>query len=133
MHITSLTLLPLLATSTLSAPSLPKGKKVQWMGHSFHFFLPEPVASLAKEAGIVGHETVGIDRIGASLPCQHWNRGGTGANDTNAVKDVLKAGKADVLTLSTREPAPDECIPKFAELGVRIPTIRTASGRGRKK
>lgn len=126
MHFPSLALLPLLVAPGLAAPSAPKGKKVQWMGHSFHWFLPEPVAALAKEAGIVGHVTVGVDRIGASLPCQHWNRGGTGENDTNAVKDALKAGKADVLTLATREPAPDDCIPKFAQLGVSL-VSRTSS------
>jgi hypothetical protein len=118
MHFTTVSVTALLATTSVIAtpmPSAPKGKKVQWMGHSFHWFLPQPVADLAKEAGIQGHETVGVDRIGASLPCQHWNKGG--ANGTNAVKDVLKAGKADVLTISTREPAPDECIPKFADLG----------------
>jgi hypothetical protein len=118
MHITTLTFVSLLVATSAAAPTAPKGKKVQWMGHSFHFFLPEPVAKLAAEAGIEGHVTVGIDRIGASLPCQHWNKGGE--NGTNAVKDVLKAGKADVLTLSTREPAPDQCIPKFANLAVRI-------------
>jgi hypothetical protein len=30
----------------------PKGLKIQWMGHSFHQFLPTPVGNLAKEAGI---------------------------------------------------------------------------------
>jgi hypothetical protein len=40
--------------------------------------------------------------------------------ETNAVKEALKAGKADVLTLATREPAPDECIPKFVNLGVSV-------------
>jgi hypothetical protein len=92
----------------------PKGKNIQWVGHSFHWFLPKPVSQLAAEAGIQGHADVGIDRIGASLPCQHWNKGG----ETNAVKEALKAGKADVLTLATRELAPDECIPKFVKLGV---------------
>jgi hypothetical protein len=116
MHASVLSLITLLAATGVATSAVPKGKKVQWMGHSFHFFLPEPVAKLAAEAGIEGHVTVGIDRIGASLPCQHWNKGGE--NGTNAVKDVLKAGKADVLTLSTREPAPDQCIPKFANLGV---------------
>jgi hypothetical protein len=122
MHAGVLSLLAVLAATSTATSSAPKGKKVQWMGHSFHFFLPEPVAKLAAEAGIEGHVTVGVDRIGASLPCQHWNKGG-GENGTNAVKDVLKAGKADVLTLSTREPAPDECIPKFANLGVRKLTV----------
>jgi hypothetical protein len=92
------------------------------VGHSFHFFLPPLVAQLAKEAGIQGHEDVGIDRIGASRPCQHWEKGG----ETNAVKEALKAGKADILTLATREEAPDPCIPKFVALAVRIesPTRR---------
>jgi hypothetical protein len=89
----------------------PKGKKIQWVGHSFHVFLPSPVASLAREAGIKGHENLGVDFLPASLPCQHWNKGG-------AWKDVIQAGTADVLTISTREDAPDACVPKFAKLAV---------------
>jgi hypothetical protein len=54
--------------------------------------------------------------IGASTPCQHWNKGGKGPSDTNTVKDVLKAGKADVLTLATQQATPEECITKFANL-----------------
>jgi hypothetical protein len=121
MHLSTTTLLGLLVAVGTALPSEhwpkvapPKGKKIQWVGHSFHWFLPKPVSQLATEAGIKGHEDVGIDRIGASLPCQHWNKGG----ETNAVKEALKAGKADILTLATREPAPDECIPKFVNLGV---------------
>ena len=121
MFLCTATLLGLLVAVGTALPSEhwpkvapPKGKKIQWVGHSFHWFLPKPVSELATEAGIKGHEDVGIDRIGASLPCQHWNKGG----ETNAVKEALKAGKADVLTLATREPAPDECIPKFVKLGV---------------
>src|ERR1700761_5863457 len=88
------------AVSSMKAPIMnvaaPKGKSVQWVGHSFHVFLPAPVAQLAKEAGIVGHQNLGVDRIGGSEPCQHWNKGG----DTNAVKETLKAGAADVLTIA---------------------------------
>jgi len=87
----------------------PNGKKIQWVGHSFHVFLPSPVASLAKEAGIKGHENLGTDFLPASVPCQHWNKGG-------AWKDVIQAGKADVLTIATREDAPDPCVPKFVKL-----------------
>src|ERR1700753_1797097 len=90
----------------------PKGYKVQWVGHSFHVYLPGPVASLAQEAGIRGHTSLGNEFLPASYPCQHWNQNPTG------VKAKLQAGKADVLTLSTRELAPDECIGKFAELAV---------------
>jgi hypothetical protein len=89
----------------------PNGKKVEWVGHSFHVFLPGPVAQLAKEAGVVGHQNLGVDFIPASVPCQHWNKGGE-------VRNVLTAGKADVLTLSTREDVPDACIPKFVQLAV---------------
>src|ERR1700684_3410529 len=66
----------------------PKGLRISWVGHSFHVYLPSPVARLAIEAGIKGHRTLGIDFIGASMPCQHWNRGG-GDNGTNAVKNIL--------------------------------------------
>jgi hypothetical protein len=96
--------------------SPPKGKAVQWVGHSFHWFLPQPVLQLAQEAGIKGHVNLGVDRIGASTPCQHWNKGGD--DGTNAVKNILKAGKADVLTLATQQAIPEQCIPKFANLGV---------------
>jgi hypothetical protein len=121
MHSVKTGLFALFATTAVAAPepirnraAAPAGKNVQWVGHSFHWFLPEPVAKLAAEAGIKGHKNINVDRIGASLPCQHWNKGGT----TNTVKENLKAGKADVLTLATREPAPDECIPKFVKLAV---------------
>jgi hypothetical protein len=121
MHSVKTSLFALFVATVVAAPEpigkrapVPQGKKVQWVGHSFHWFLPEPVAKLAAEAGIQGHQTINVDRIGASLPCQHWNKGGT----TNTVKENLKAGKADVLTLATREPAPDECIPKFVRLAV---------------
>ena len=119
MHFASSTVFALLfslisATSAPISAAAPKGKKIQWVGHSFHWFLPEPVAQLAKEAGIEGHKNLGVDRIGGSEPCQHWNKGG----DTNAVKETLKAGAAYVLTIATREKAPDPCIPKFVELAV---------------
>jgi hypothetical protein len=100
--------------STQAKGPTPKGKAVQWVGNSFHWFLAAPVAKLAKEAGIQGHRDVGNDRIGGSEPCQHWNKGG----NTNTVKDNLNAGKADILTLTMREKVPDECVPKFIELAV---------------
>jgi hypothetical protein len=120
MLLATSTLLALLVVISEASPiqdtqvqAAPKGKKVLWMGHSFHMFLPSPVASLAKEAGIQGHETAGSDMIPGSYPCQHWNK-------NSNVKPILTAGKADVLTISTREVAPDECIPKFADLAVSL-------------
>jgi len=114
---TTLAVLALAALTTAQSP--PKGKAIQWVGHSFHVFLPQPVLKLAQEAGIKGHVNLGFDMIGASTPCQHWNKGGKNPTDTNTVKDVLKAGKADVLTLATQQAAPEECITKFANLAVR--------------
>jgi hypothetical protein len=103
------------STSPLeSHQAKPKGLKVQWMGHSFHAFLPSPVASLAKEAGIQGHVSLGMDMIPGSYPCQHWNK------NPNTVKQVLAAGTADVLTIASRETAPDDCIPKWADLAISI-------------
>jgi len=93
----------------------PKGLKISWVGHSFHVYLPKPVSQLATEAGIVGHVSLNTDMIGASQPCQHWTKGG-GENGTNTVKDILKAAKADVMTMSLQQPNPDPCVPKFARL-----------------
>jgi hypothetical protein len=100
--------------------SKKKGLAISWVGHSFHVYLPSPVAKLASEAGIKGHKNLGVDFIGASQPCQHWTKGG-GENGTNAVKNILKAAKADVQTLSTQQPNPDPCVPKFARLAVCAP------------
>ena len=100
-----------------SEKAAPKGYRVQYVGHSFHMFVPTVMASLAKEAGISGHKSLGLDFLPASYPCQHWNK------NPNTVKNVLNAGKADVLTLATRELAPDECISKFAQLAVSDSTL----------
>jgi len=99
------------APITHSNVALPKGKRVQWIGHSFHVFLPTPVAKLAKEAGI-SHQNLGFDMIPASVPCQHWNKGGSW-------KRTVQEGKADVMTLATREEVPDPCIPKFVQLAAK--------------
>jgi hypothetical protein len=116
MH--SLALFTVLLAGSTSATTLapPAGKKVQWVGHSFHIPLVQPVAQLAKEAGIQDHTTVNAEFMGASIPCQHWNR--DNGKGTNTVKENLKAGKVDYLTLASREPMPDACIPLFADLAV---------------
>jgi len=95
----------------------PKGYKIQFVGHSFHVFLPAPLASLAKEAKISGHETLNFDMIGASYPEQHWSKMQSGKG---VVKQNLQ-GKATMLTLSTRELAPDPAIAKFADFAVCDP------------
>jgi hypothetical protein len=102
------------ASPIMVSTAAPKGYKIQFVGHSFHMFLPGPLASLAKEANIPGHETLNFDMLPASYPEQHWSKmqGGQGV-----VKQNLQ-GKADLLTLSTRELAPDPAIAKFADFAV---------------
>jgi hypothetical protein len=92
----------------------PKGYKIQFVGHSFHMFLPTPLASLAKEAKIPGHQTLNFDMLPASYPEQHWAKMQSGKG---VVKQNLQ-GKADMLTLSTRELAPDPGVAKFADFAV---------------
>jgi hypothetical protein len=107
----------------------PKGLKVQWVGHSFHAFLPKPVAKLAAEANIKGHVNLGMDMLGGSTPCEHWNRAfpedkvtsgwrGGGMGKTPGGKDlrrVIDDGVADVLTLATQVTMPEPCIAKFVQ------------------
>lgn len=124
-------ILTVLFTLSAAVPALgaaPKGLKIQWVGHSFHMFLPSPVAKLAKEAGIKGHIDVGKDMIGGSSPCEHWNRaypeakqvGGFvegGMGKTPGGKDLrrtIDAGIPDVVTLATQQTMPEPCIGKFA-------------------
>ena len=99
----SLLLSTLLAAGSASASiaTAPAGKKIAWVGHSFHVPLIQPVAKLAAEAGIKDHTAVISEFIGASIPCQHWNR--DNGKGSNAVKDILKAGKADIGILEERE------------------------------
>jgi hypothetical protein len=92
----------------------PKGYKIQFVGHSFHMFLPSPLALLAKEAKVSGHETLNFDMLPASYPEWHWSKMESGMG---VVKQNLQ-GKADLLTLSTRELAPDPAIAKFADFAV---------------
>ncbi|KAF2421098.1 hypothetical protein EJ08DRAFT_727737 [Tothia fuscella] len=89
----------------------PKGYKIQFVGHSFHVFLPTPLANLAKEAKIEGHETLNFDMLPASYPEQHWAKMQRGQG---VVKQNLQ-GTAELLTLSTREVAPDPAIAQFAD------------------
>jgi hypothetical protein len=130
-------ILTVLFTLSAAIPALaaaPKGLKIQWVGHSFHMFLPSPVAKLAKEAGIKGHTDVGKDMIGGSSPCEHWNRvypeakqvggfvgGGMGKSPGGKdLRRTLDAGIPDVVTLATQQSMPEPCIGKFAMKFVRV-------------
>jgi hypothetical protein len=129
-----LTVLFALSAAIPALGAAPKGLKIQWVGHSFHMFLPSPVAKLAKEAGITGHTDVGKDMLGGSSPCEHWNRaypeakqvggfvgGGMGKSAGGQdLRRTIDAGIPDVVTLATQQTMPEPCIGKFAMKFVRI-------------
>ncbi len=102
-------------------PAPPKGERVFVCGHSFHAFIADPLAQLAKAGGIQGHELAGQQYLGGSRVQQHWDL----ADDKNALKKALKTGKVDVLTLSPHVKLPDEGIDKFTELALENnPNVR---------
>lgn len=93
-------------------PPITVGQRVATCGHSFHVFTYRQVAEIATSAGLK-HELAGISSIGGSTVIKHW----AVPEDKSAVKQVLKAGKADVLTLSPIW-LPDEAIEQFVKLGI---------------
>ena len=111
----------LLATLCLTAlitraddlqPPITVGQRVATCGHSFHVFTYRQVAEMAMAAGLK-HELAGLSSIGGSTVEKHW----AVTEEKSAVKQVLKAGKADVLTLSPIW-LPDEAIEQFVKLGL---------------
>ncbi len=111
-------LLATLCLTTLSAraadlqPPITVGQRVATCGHSFHVFTYRQVAEIATSAGLK-HELAGLSSIGGSTVIKHW----VVPEEKSAVKQVLKAGKADVLTLSPIW-LPDEAIEQFVKLGI---------------
>lgn len=104
----------LLATLVVAGESAPitSGQRVFTCGHSLHAFWINPILDeLARAAGIAGHQTVGVSKIGASQVIQHWEV----PDDRNQAKQALRAGLVDVLTLSPMH-RPDAGIGLFAEL-----------------
>jgi hypothetical protein len=97
------------------AESIAKGQRVYTCGHSFHVWVPGIVSDLAKKAEIKDHVQLGLSSIGGSKVIQHWDK----ADDRNSitVKDVLKTGKVDVLTLSPIF-FPDAGIENFTKLAL---------------
>ena len=92
---------------------ITQGQKMATCGHSFHYFMPAILKELAKAGEINGHEQVGESYIGGSRIIQHWDV----PADKNKVKDLLKAGKVDVLTLAPIH-LPDEGIENFVKLAM---------------
>ena len=115
-HTARLAALSFIARGSFAAdrPSVP-GLRVFVMGHSFHMFISQPLASLAAAAGILGHHLVGRQSIGGSRVIQHWNL----PDEKNMAKAALREGKVDVLTMSPNWVVPDEGIERFVELGLK--------------
>ncbi len=101
--------------------SVTPGQRVFVTAHSFHIFVAPRLESLAKAAGIEGHELVGAQMIGGSKVIQHWNL----PDEKNQAKTALRDGKVDVLTMSPHVYLPDEGIDNFVALGLEHnPKIR---------
>ncbi|HQR07970.1 MAG TPA: hypothetical protein PLN21_14175 [Gemmatales bacterium] len=91
----------------------PKGLRIFFASHSGMWFVPDPLGELAEAARIKGHQTVGLQKIGASRTLQHWNL----AEDKNQARKALKAGEVDVFVMSPIQ-FPDEGVENFVKLGL---------------
>ncbi len=93
-------------------PPITTGQRVATCGHSFHIFTYRQVAEMALAAGLK-HKLAGISSIGGSTLQKHWDV----PEEKSEAKKALKAGAADVLTLSPIW-LPDEAIEQFVKLGI---------------
>ncbi len=109
---TGLCLVSLIARSDDLLPPITTGLRVATCGHSFHVFTYRQVEQIAKSAGL-DHQLVGLSSIGGSTIQKHWDV----PEEKSAVKQMLKTGKVDVLTLSPIW-LPDDAIESFVKLGV---------------
>jgi len=106
-----------------AAPPIDDGQHYYMATHSFNVFIGPssrtgdvgPLAKLAAEAELEGHENLGIQMIGGSTPMQHWNQG-DGDDSQNLAKVALRAGGVDVFTMSPNAIMPEEGIDHFADL-----------------
>lgn len=104
---------PLITRADDQLPPVTAGQRVATCGHSFHVFTYHQVEQIAQAAGLQ-HQVVGLSSIGGSTVQKHWDV----PEEKSAVKQVLKAGGADVLTLSPIW-LPDDAIENFVKLGVQ--------------
>ncbi|HSH96080.1 MAG TPA: hypothetical protein VK968_18180 [Roseimicrobium sp.] len=91
------------------------GDRVFVCGHSFHFFIGQPLEALAHEAGHAGHKTAGTLVLGSSRVIDIWNL----PDAKNTAKAALQTGGVDVLTLSPHKVLPDPGIDLYADLAVK--------------
>src|SRR5882672_10854341 len=92
----SLLLVMATPTTTPAAPPITKGQRIFYTGHSFHVFIPPILQNIAKDAGIVGQENLGLSSMGGSRVIDHWSVPET----NNQAKAALRTGRVDVLTLA---------------------------------
>jgi len=112
--------LVLLGASQAAADDAKAGQRVLSAGHSFHVFMPGILRDVCQGAGLKDHVQVDLQSIGGSRVIQHWNL----PDEKNKVKNALKTGKVDVLTLSPIY-LPDEGIENFVKLALeQNPNIR---------
>ncbi len=104
-------MIPALLVADNHSP-ITTGQRVATCGHSFHVFTYKQVEQIAVSAGFK-HQLVGLSSIGGSTVQKHWDV----PEEKSAVKQVLKAGGADALTLSPIW-LPDEAIEQFVKLGI---------------
>ncbi|HET9949638.1 MAG TPA: hypothetical protein VFQ22_11995 [Longimicrobiales bacterium] len=113
---------PAPALAQIVARPIVEGQKSVMATHSFNVFIgpnlrtgePGPLAALAAEAELEGHEALAVQMIGGSTPMQHWNEG-DGDDTKNRAKVALRAGGVDVLTMSPNAIMPEEGIDLFAD------------------
>jgi hypothetical protein len=106
-----------------AAPPITQGQKYYMATHSFNVFIGPnrrtgdigPLAKLAQEAQLEGHENLGIQMIGGSTPMQHWDQG-DGDDSQNLAKVALHEGGVDVFTMSPNATIPEEGIDLFGDL-----------------
>ena len=107
------------AAPKLAAP-ITKGQRMAFASHSFHVFVPDILKEMVEAAGIKGHVRVAQSSIGGSKVVQHWDV----PDKDNRVKDALRTGKVDVLSVSPVH-LPDDGIEKFTALALKYnPDIR---------
>jgi len=108
-------------TAPQATAAVEKGQRLFMTGHSFHMFMRSSLPELVESAGIKGQELIGTQFIGGSRVIQIWNV----ADEKNAAKAALKAGKVDVLTTSPHALIPDPGIDNFVALALaNNPNVR---------